>query len=134
MLDVFDADSYMYQFVIDNQDWLEADVDKKTRILNVAERTLKNDFKGYVVPDSAVFEFASTLAVVFNDTNRLQQHGIASFAVTGVASFTFKENAVKSSSGLSISSFVTQEVFDILNEANPDKPKLGGKRVKEMTL
>ncbi len=89
MLDVFDADSYMYQFVIDNQDWLEADVDKKTRILNVAERTLKNDFKGYVIPDSAVFEFASTLAVVFNDTNRLQQNGIASFAVTGVASFTF---------------------------------------------
>ena len=83
-LSIEDADAYINAYVIDNEDWVEADESKKQRILNVANRTLSTEYPGYTIPDEAVYDYSSTLAVVFNDTNRLQQQGVASFSVTGV--------------------------------------------------
>lgn len=142
------AEAYINAYIIDNEDWSDADEAKKIRILNVAERTLKTEFaqkeyrtqegilRRYHIPDDAVYEFSAGLAVVFNDTNRLQQHGIASFSVTGVASFTFKENNVKTPGGIAMKEFIGQEVYDIINESpeNEGMPKLGGKQVKWTVL
>jgi hypothetical protein len=127
-----DADVYVESFIIDNEDWLEAEDTKKQRILNVADRTLRTEFPNHTIPDDAVYEFCAGLATVFNDTNRLQQHGVASFSVTGVASFTFKENNVKTPGGMALSAFISREVYDIINEAeeNEDLPKLGSRSVK----
>jgi hypothetical protein len=127
-----DATVYVESYIIDNEDWVEAEDTKKQRILNVADRTLRTEFPDYTVPDEAVYEFCAGLAVVFNDTNRMQQHGVASFSVTGVASFTFKENNVKTPGGQSMSAFISKEVYDIINEAeeNADLPKLGSRSVK----
>lgn len=127
------ADAYVDSFVIDNADWVEAEPEKKDRILNVASRELDNKFgEKYVIPDEAVYEYASTLAVVFNDTNRMQLHGIASFSITGVGAFTFKENNVKSASGLSLEEFITSEVLKIIGRANG--VKLGGRSVKTTVI
>ncbi|UTR05147.1 hypothetical protein MM326_13625 [Alkalihalobacillus sp. LMS6] len=142
------AEDYINAYIIDNEDWAEADETKKQRIVNVAERTLRTEFaqkeyrtregiwRKYIIPDEAVYEFAAGLSVVFNDTNRLQQHGIAGFSVTGVASFTFKENNVKTPGGAAMKSFIGQEVYDLINESpeNADLPKLGGKQVKWTVL
>lgn len=142
------AEDYIEAYIIDNEDWLEAEEAKKQRIVNVAERTLRTEFaqkeyrtregipRKYIIPDEAVYEFAAGLSVVFNDTNRLQQHGIAGFSVTGVASFTFKENNVKTPGGTAMKAFIGREVYDLINEApeNEDLPKLGGKQVKWTVL
>lgn len=111
------AENYIEQNVIDIEDWQETEDDKKQRILNAAERTLKRKFKQYEVPDSAVYYFCAWLAVAFNDTNRLQKHGIAGFSITGVASFTFKESNV-SSKGVSLFSMIPDEVLDLISEEN----------------
>ena len=96
------AETYITDYVIDNEDWTDAEDDKKQRILNVANRTLTTEYSDRLIPDDAVYEFCATLAVVFNDTNKLQQQGVAGFSVTGVASFTFKENNVKTPGGASM--------------------------------
>lgn len=117
MLNILDADNYIESTIIDIEDWQEADEEKKQRILKSAEITLQRKFKNYVVPDIAIYHFAAWLAIVFNDTNRFQQHGIAGFAVTGVASFTFKENNV-SSKGTPMASLIPEEVYEMVGEAN----------------
>lgn len=94
-LNITDADSYINQHVIDIEDWTDADEAKKQRIINVANTTLTRRFPGVTIPDGAVYEFSATLATVFNDTNRLAQQGVASFSVSGVASFTFKDAGAK---------------------------------------
>ena len=66
------ADEYLSNYFIDVDDWNSSDESKKTRILNVSERTLTDTFEGYVIPDEAVYEFCGTLSIAFNDTNRLQ--------------------------------------------------------------
>lgn len=126
------ANTYVESFIIDNEDWFDAEEAKRLRIINVADRTLRTEFPRHSIPDDAVYEFCAGLAVVFNDTNRMQQHGVASFSVTGVASFTFKENNVKTPGGQSMSAFISKEVYDIINEAeeNADLPKLGSRAVK----
>ncbi len=142
------ANEYIDAFIIDNEDWFDADDAKQQRIVNVANRTLVTEFaqkdykladgttRRYQIPDEAVYEFCAGLAVVFNDTNKLQQHGIAGFSVTGVASFTFKENNVKTPGGIALKAFIGQEVYDLINEApeNEGMPKLGGKQVKWTVL
>ena len=130
------AETYIADYVIDNEDWTDAEDDKKQRIVNVANRTLTTEYPDRLIPDDAVYEFCATLAVVFNDTNKLQQQGIAGFSVTGVASFTFKENNVKTPGGASIITFASPTVLAIINAANPEKDPVGGggKRVKDVTL
>lgn len=117
-LDIPRADEYVSLNVLDREDWQAADDDHKTSFLTVASTTLKRKFKKYDVPDTAVFHFGAILALVFNDTNKFQQHGIAGFSVTGVASFTFKENNVKTPGGLPIADLIPIEVYDLISEAN----------------
>lgn len=89
MLDILSADDYINLNVIDIDDWVDADDNKKTRIINVASRVINEVYPGLIIPDEAVFLFCPILAAVFNDTNKLNSQGIASFSITGVGSFTF---------------------------------------------
>ncbi|KKO54531.1 hypothetical protein [Paenibacillus sp. DMB20] len=121
------ADEYINANCIDIEDWVECDAAKKQRILNVAERTLTNKYPTYAIPDAAVYEFANELAIAFNDTNRLQQQGIAAFGVTGVANFTFKDWA---KSG--VEAWIPESALDIIGAANG--VKLGRKVAKWVTM
>jgi hypothetical protein len=142
VVSVENATSHIEAFIIDNVDWVEADDSKKLRILNVAERTVNDYVDGrlprliasklgkplekitrddYVVPSEAIYELAATLARVFNDTNRMQQHGIAGFSITGVGSFTFKESNVKNAAGESMHVFITREAIGYIEKANDIK-------------
>ncbi|SDZ05121.1 hypothetical protein [Thermoactinomyces sp. DSM 45892] len=132
MATIQEADQYISLNVIDNTDWVEADADKKQRILNVSLRTLARKYPKYKIPDPAIFELASTFATVFNDTNKLQNQGIAGFSITGVGSFTYKENNVRNAAGLSLEDFITQEVRSLIGEANGIE--LGSRNVKVVVM
>jgi hypothetical protein len=112
----FDADSYIEVNVIDIEDWQDCDADKKDRIITVANLTLSRKFTDYTIPDNAVYEFASVLATAFNDTNRLNNQGIASFSITGVSSFNFKDTQRRD-----IDSFIPEVVYQLIGEANDVK-------------
>jgi len=112
-INVTDADEYITLNCIDNEDWLDADEAKKQRTLNVAERKLTTKYARYTIPDAAVYEYANELSIAFNDTNRLQQHGVASFGLTGVANFTFKDWA---KTGLD--AWISDTVLDLISGAN----------------
>lgn len=86
-----DATTYINANCISIDDWTDADDAKKLRIVNVAGRTLTAKYAQYTIPDAAVYEYANALAIAFNDTNALQQQGVASFGISGVANFTFKD-------------------------------------------
>lgn len=90
-LTVGNATTYINANCINVDDWTDADDAKKLRIVNVAGRTLTNKYAQYTIPEAAVYEYANALAIAFNDTNALQQQGVASFGLTGVANFTFKD-------------------------------------------
>ena len=122
------ADEYISLYVIDNADWLEADEEKKQRIINVASRTLEDTYEELIIPDEAVYEFSSVLSVIFNDTNRMNQQGIAGFSVTGVASFTFKETSAKAS----LEEAITPEVKKIIGKANGIK--FGSRVIKDVIM
>lgn len=124
---VTDADTYISANCIDIEDWSDADEAKKQRIVNVASRTLTNKYPQYRIPDAAVYEFANELATAFNDTNRLQQQGVASFGLTGVANFTFKDWA---KSGLE--AWIPESALDIIGAENG--VKLGRRSVKWVTM
>ncbi|PEV40332.1 hypothetical protein [Bacillus thuringiensis] len=114
------ANEHIDAYVISNEDWHDADDKKKVRLMNSADRTLHNKFKGSEIPDNAIYEFSAYLAIVFNDTNKMQQQGIASFSVTGVGSFTFKENNVSSAIGQSLNELIPDSVIDLIAEVNED--------------
>lgn len=114
------ANEHIDAYVISNEDWHDADDQKKVRLMNSADRTLRKQFKGYEIPDKAIYEFSAYLAIVFNDTNKMQQQGIASFSVTGVGSFTFKENNVSSAIGQSLSELIPDSVLELIEEVNED--------------
>lgn len=122
-INITDADLYIDQNVIDVEDWQGSDGDKKTRLLNVAARTLDTKYADYVIPDNAVYEFAAALAVAFNDTNRLNNHGIASFSITGVGSFNFKDTLRRD-----IETFIPKATLDMIGAENG--VKLGGKSIR----
>jgi hypothetical protein len=126
-LSVFDADAYIETNVIDIEDWQDADDAKKQRILNVAEQILGRKYPDYTIPANAAYEYAANLAVAFNDTNRLNNQGIAGFAITGVGSFNFKETQKRD-----LESFIPKTALDIIGEANG--VKLGGRSVKWTVL
>jgi hypothetical protein len=106
---------------------MEADDAKKLRIVTVAGRTLTHKYAQYTIPDAAVYEYANELAIAFNDTNKLQQQGIASFGVTGVASFTFKDWA---KTGLE--ALIPEVTLDIIGDANG--VRIGKKVTKWVTM
>lgn len=92
--DIEAASQYIRLNTLDNEDFIDADDERKTALLNVASRTLSRKYSGYTIPDEAVYLFSAVLAAAFNDTNKLGQQGIASFSVRGIA-FTFKDWAKK---------------------------------------
>ncbi|KAA0747494.1 hypothetical protein DN389_05535 [Bacillus sp. AY3-1] len=114
------ANEHIDTFVISSEDWHDADDDKKVRLMNAAGRSLHKQFDGCVIPDNAIYEFSAYLAIVYNDTNKMQQQGIASFSVTGVGSFTFKENNVKSAVGQSLEGLIPDSVLELIEEVNED--------------
>jgi hypothetical protein len=126
-LDVSYADDYIEENVIDIEDWQDADDDKKYRILNVASRVLTQKYPDYTIPDNAVYEYCAALATAFNDTNRLNNQGIASFSVTGVGSFNFKTTQTRE-----LDAFIPKTTLDLIGEANGGV-KLG-KRVIKWTV
>lgn len=126
-LNTFDADAYIEFNVIDIEDWQSADYDKKQRILNVAEQVLTRKYPDYTIPVNAAFEYAAALAVAFNDTNRMNNQGIASFSITGVGSFNFKDTQKRD-----LESFIPKTAYDLIGEANG--VKLGGRVVKWTVL
>lgn len=107
-----EADEYIRYHAIDNEDYLDADNDVKVKFLNVARRTLARKFKELVIPINADYLFAAVLASAFNDTNKLQQQGVAGFSVKGI-SFTFKDWAKKG-----LDALIPQEVLDLIGEEN----------------
>ncbi|MEH7623509.1 MULTISPECIES: hypothetical protein [Bacillus cereus group] len=126
------ATEHIDAYVISNEDWHDADSDKKVRLMNAADRTLTKKFKGNTIPDNAIYEFAAYLAIVYNDTNKMQQQGIASFSVTGVGSFTFKENNVKSAVGQSLSDMIPDSVVELIEEVN-ENLHISGRNVGWLT-
>lgn len=127
-----DANEYISNYFIDSDDWNDSEDEKKQRILNVAERTLIDKYEEYTIPDNAVYEFAATLSIVFNDTNRMQQHGIAGFSVTGVGSFTFKENNVKTAAGQALDDFIPKQARKLIGKENG--VRLGSRSIKDVTI
>lgn len=103
-----EATEYIRLNTLDNEDFLDADDDRKVAILNVSKRTLDRKFTGKNIPNEAVYIFAAVLGAAFNDTNKLQQQGVASFSIKGIA-FTFKDWAKKD-----IDSLIPAEVYDII--------------------
>lgn len=126
-LSTTDATAYIALNCIDVEDWETADDAKKLRIVNVANRTLSARYHALTIPDNAVYEFANVLATAFNDTNRLQQQGVISFALQGTASFNFKDAAV-TQTGADITKFIPQTALDLISVAN-DGVKLSKRRV-----
>jgi hypothetical protein len=113
---VLDADAYIESNVIDIEDWQGSDTDKKQRILNVANSTITRKYPDYIIPDNAVYEYAIALATAFNDTNRLNNQGIASVSITGVASFNFKDTQSRS-----MDAFIPETTYHLIGEANDVK-------------
>jgi hypothetical protein len=114
---VTDADEYISENCIDIEDYVDSDDAKKLRIVTVANRTLSTKYPAYTIPDNAVYEFTNVLATVFNDTNRLAQQGVVNFALTGVASFSFKDANVNGT-GADITKFIPQSALDLIGAAN----------------
>ena len=126
-LTVNDATTYITANCINIDEWTDADDAKKLRIVTVAGRTLTNKYAQYTIPDAAVYEFANELSIAFNDTNALQQQGVASFGLTGVANFTFKAGA---KTGLD--AWIPDITRDIIGAENG--VKLGKRTVKWVTM
>lgn len=122
-LSVESANEYINGLTIDNEDWNDYETEKKQRILNVAEDVLSRKYPEYIIPDNAVYEFANVLAIAYNDTNRLNKHGIAGFSITGVGSFNFKDTL-----RVDDESLIPKKTLDLIGEAND--VKLGGRPVK----
>lgn len=127
MVNTNEANEYIALNCIDTEDWESTDEAKKQRIVNVAHRTLTTKYSKYTIPNNAVYEYANELAIAFNDTNRLQQQGVASYSVTGVASFTFKDWA---KSG--VESWIPQSALDIIGAENG--VKIGARQAKWTVL
>jgi len=112
-LDITQADEYISLYCIDVEDWFDGDDARKQRIVNVAARQLTTKYPKLTIPDNAVYEYSNDLSTAYNDSNRLQQQGVASFSLTGVASMTFKDWA---KSGLD--AWISETVLDLISEAN----------------
>lgn len=122
-----EVSEYVTYHAVDNEDFLASDDVAKIRFLNVAERTLRRDFKGYAIPDEATYLFACVLNANFNDTTVMAQRGIAGFSVDGI-SFTFKDWAKKE-----LDELISEDIRDLVEESNPGTDS-GNGRIKWVTL
>ncbi|WP_428828484.1 hypothetical protein ACPJHH_13000 [Bacillus altitudinis] len=121
------ANEYINTFLVDTEDWIDADEAKKERLLNRASSTLTRVFSKYIIPDKAVYEFVNVLAIAYNDTNRLNKHGISSFSITGVGSFNYKDTLRVEDEDL-----IPKESISAIEEEND--VKFGGKRIRRTVL
>ncbi|RJE90679.1 hypothetical protein D3P07_00800 [Paenibacillus sp. 1011MAR3C5] len=112
---VLDADDYIRMQCIDSEDWFDSEEVRKQRLLLTAKQMLLGSYRGFTIPDSAVYEYANELAIAFNDVNRLRQHGIQSYSLTGVAEVTYKESTKTGLDGL-----ITDKVLRLITDANPE--------------
>jgi hypothetical protein len=110
-LTILEADNYISTYVIDVEDWEDSDDGRKQRLINVASRTLSSRYKDYVIPNEAVYEFVPKLATVYNDTYGMQQYGVQSFSVKGIA-FSFRNTEVD------LSALIPPSAIAIIGEAN----------------
>ncbi|WP_001083254.1 hypothetical protein [Bacillus cereus] len=94
--------------------------------MNSADRTLRNQCKGYDIPHNAICELSAYLVIVYNDTNKMQRQGIASFSVTGFGAFTFKEDNASSTIGKQLSELIPGSVLQ-LNEVESEDLQLTGR-------
>lgn len=124
-VNITEADAYIAQWVIVTEDWLDADEASKTRLLNVASRTLTTRFPKYTIPDAAVYETAAAFATVFNDTNKLAQQGVQAFSLSDVASFTFRYGPKE------LAELIPETALAIIADdpANEELPKPAKRRV-----
>lgn len=109
-----EADEFIKKNTIDNEDWFQAEDNRKEALLNVAKRTIDRRLRNEDEEDEEKFEkayyiFASTLASIYNEVMVQSQRGVASFSVRGI-NYTFKEWAVAQD----LSDFIPEEVYDIL--------------------
>lgn len=109
------ADDYIRYHSLDNEDWFDADDDRKNALLNVSSSTLNARFRRYLenedfplteIPESSVYTFAAVLAWVYNDTNKMAQQGVASMSIRGMA-ITFKDWAKKD-----LYAFIPESVYE----------------------
>jgi hypothetical protein len=129
------ADTYVQLNVIDIEDWITSDEERKVRILNVAKRTIDVKFQSYIednpdfiIPDEAVYEFCPILALLFNDQNKHMLNGVSQLSATGIASLMFKQDSIKTPGEYSLADFIPQSALNMIGSANGIK--IGGKRVK----
>ncbi|MFS0841162.1 hypothetical protein [Paenibacillus sp. 1P03SA] len=110
-VNIQEADVYIRFNCIDTEDWIDSDDERKTRLMNVAGRTLTRKYPKYRIPDNAVYEFANVLSVKFNDTFKNAQNGATGFSVAGI-SFQFQD-VVKD-----LDRMIPQSVIDLIGEEN----------------
>jgi hypothetical protein len=107
------ATIYIRANTLDNEDFLDADDERKEALLNVSKRTIDRKLSAYEVPNEAYYIFAASLGAIFNDTNRMFQQGIASFAVKGI-SFTAKDGiGSKNGAPVDLAGFIPKEVYEM---------------------
>lgn len=121
------ANDYINTMLVDIEDWTGADDEKKARLLNRASSTLMRVFPKYVIPDKAVYEFVNVLAIAYNDTNRLNKHGISSYSITGVAAFNYKDTLRSEDEDL-----IPRESISAIEDENG--VTIGGKRIRRTVL
>ena len=112
-----DADLYINANCLDIEDWQASDDARKTRMLNVAGRTLAFAYPKYTIPDAAIYEFANTLSVMYSDNGALQRRGVASFGLTGVYNITFKDGTT-SMPYEDLKKFIPQTALDLIGAEN----------------
>lgn len=112
------CNDYIEQFCLDIIDWQIVEDDRRQRYLNVANRTLADMFENLIIPDEAVYETANAFSITFNDTNRLQQHGIDTFSIVGLGSFEFRKPTVHNQGNLNLKDYVPKIAVDMINKAN----------------
>ncbi|MEK5298623.1 hypothetical protein [Bacillus sp. FSL R5-0659] len=121
------ANEYINTFLVDIEDWNAADEKTQTRLFNRASTTLTRVFPTYVIPDKAIYEFINVLAIAYNDTNRLNKHGISSYSITGVAAFNYKDTLRSEDEDL-----IPRESISAIEEENG--VQIGGKRIRRTVL
>ncbi|MEK4311799.1 hypothetical protein MKY03_13780 [Bacillus sp. FSL P2-0092] len=121
------ANDYINTFLVDTEDWIDADEAKKNRLINRASSTLTRVFPKYVIPDKAVYEFVNVLAIAYNDTNRLNKHGISSYSITGVAAFNYKDTLRSEDEDL-----IPRESISAIEDENG--VQIGGRRIRRTVL
>lgn len=121
--DLTEADAYIRLNTLDNEDFIDAEAERQTALLNVASTTLTRKYNAYTIPNEAVYIFATVLGAAFNDTNKIGKQGVSAFNVKGI-SFTFKNATARD-----LASLIPAEAIAIIGEAN-DVALSTGRNVK----